>query len=74
LGNVKYSGGDKSGEYGGLLWVVTLFGGQKLANTCSFMGGRIIVQTKNIETGNPFSESEELHSWRCPKILLSFLM
>jgi hypothetical protein len=50
-----------------------IFWGQKLPNTCSFMDGRIIVQ-KKIESGNTLSESEELQSWECSKILLSFLM
>jgi len=41
-------------------------GGQKLAKTCSFVGGRIIVQQeKNLEgkthLDEPFSESEEPH-------------
>jgi hypothetical protein len=49
--------------------------GQKLANTCSFVGRRIIVQQeKNLESRNPLSGSEELQSWRYSEILLSFLM
>jgi hypothetical protein len=49
--------------------------GQKLANTCRFVDGRIIVQQKkNLESRNPLSESEELQFWRCSKILLSLLM
>jgi delta 1-pyrroline-5-carboxylate dehydrogenase len=46
-----------------------IFGGKKLANTCVFVGGRIIVQQKNLENRNPVSESEELQTLGCTKIL-----
>jgi hypothetical protein len=37
-----------------------IFLGQKLANSCSFVSGRIIVQQKNLECRNPLLESEEV--------------
>jgi hypothetical protein len=52
-----------------------IFWGQKMANTCSFVGVRV---EQNVHTTfcfpNPLLESEELQSWGCSKILLSFLM
>jgi hypothetical protein len=47
--------------------------------SCGFVGGRIIVQEeKNLESrthlDEPLSESKELQSSGCSKILLSFFM
>jgi hypothetical protein len=52
-----------------------IFGGQKLTKTCSFVGRRNIVQQQKISTAEIlFQNPKELQSWRCSKILLSFLM
>jgi hypothetical protein len=51
--NLESTGGDKR---------VLTFLGQKLANTCNFVGGRIIVQQEKI--------SRAVHSWRNPLIAL----
>jgi hypothetical protein len=62
-------------ENTGVIKGYKIFLGQKLANTCSFVGGRIIVQQEEtFSFPNPPSESEELQSWGWSKILLSFLM
>ena len=54
LGNRKYSGGDKSGDYGGVIKGCNFFWGQKLANTCSFVSGRIIGQQEKISRTERF--------------------
>jgi hypothetical protein len=46
-------------ERTGVIKGCNIFWGQKLANACSFVGGRIIVQ-KNLKSRNPLSESEKL--------------
>jgi hypothetical protein len=51
--------------------------GEKLADTCSFVGGQVSSVKQNVHTTffpNPLSESKEVQSWGCSKILLSFLM
>jgi len=53
LGNGKWSGGDKSGEYRGVIKGIkgcNIFLGKKLANTCSFVGGHIVVPQEKIST------------------------
>jgi hypothetical protein len=69
----KKSGGDKSGKYRGDKGFQH-FLDQKLANTCSFVGGRIVVQQKkNLESRTQLDEPFECASGGDPLLLHTIL-
>jgi len=63
--NLEGTGGDKKS--------CNIFWGQKLANTCSFVGGRIIVQDEKISEGRTqLDEPVECASVGYPVLLIKF--
>jgi hypothetical protein len=61
-------------ERGGVITCFNIFGGKKMVNTCSFVGGRIIVQQeKNLERRTQLDERVECTSGGDPLLLHKIL-
>jgi hypothetical protein len=56
----------------GVIKFVTFLGGQKLANTSSLLGGRIIVQQEKISRTEILFQNPRTTVLVCSKILISF--
>jgi hypothetical protein len=74
LGKIKQTGGDKSGEYGGVMKGCNIFEVKNWQTLAALWTGALLCNEKKSRKQNPFSESEELQTWGCSKIFISFLM